>query len=78
MVLALGADFPIRFEIFFPDDGAAGVALRPHAFGVDAAFFGRRGIFDRFFFALEPGHGSGFLGSRALYEVNSSELKVER
>ena len=62
MVVALGADFPIRFEIFFPDDRAAGIALGPHAFGVDAALFGRGGIFDRFFFALEPGHGSRCFG----------------
>src|ERR1700683_1174960 len=77
MVLTLGADFPIRFQGFFPNDGAAGIALRPHAFGVHAAFLGRRGIFDRFFFALEPGHGLRFLGWTALYEVNSSSLKVE-
>jgi hypothetical protein len=44
---------------------------------VNAAFLGRSGIFDRFFFTLEPGHGSRFLGWKAPYEVNSSQLKVE-
>jgi hypothetical protein len=57
MVVALGADFPIRFEVLFPDDGAAGAAFGPHAFGADTALFDRRGIFDWFFFAFKPGHG---------------------
>ena len=57
MVIALGADVPVCVEILLPDDGAAGAALRPQAFGADAALVHRRGIFDRFFFALEPGHG---------------------
>jgi len=57
MVLALGADLPVRFEILFPDDGAAGAALHPHALGADSSLVGRRGIFYRFFLALEPGHG---------------------
>ena len=57
MVLALGADFPIRFEILFPNDGAAGAALGPQAFGADAALVHRGGILERFFFSFEPSHG---------------------
>src|SRR6266571_7964905 len=56
MELALGADVEIRFEVLAKDDGAAGLALDPQAFGADAALFGRRRLLDRFFVALEPGH----------------------
>src|SRR5580704_6784882 len=80
VVLALGADFPIRFQIFFPNDGAAGIALRPHAFGVNAAFLRRRGIFDRFFFALEPGHGLRFWAGQPFTKliVHRGKLKAKK
>jgi hypothetical protein len=54
--LALGADMEISFEVLAEDDGAAGFALDPQAFGAHTALFGRGGLFDRFFVALEPGH----------------------
>jgi hypothetical protein len=57
MELALGADVEIRFEVLAKDDGIAGLALDPQAFGAHAALFGRSGLLDRFFVALEPGHG---------------------
>ena len=55
--LALGADKEIRFEVLAEDDRAARLALDPQAFGAHTALFGRRSLFDRFFVALEPGHG---------------------
>ena len=58
MVLALGADASVALEVFLPDDGAATGALGPQAFGLDAPLVGRRGLLDRFFAALEPGHGN--------------------
>ena len=70
MELTLRADVEIRLEILAEDDGVAGLALDPQAFGAHAALFGRGGLLDRFFVALEPGHG------RKL-KVNSSKLKVE-
>ena len=56
MLIALGTDFPVRFEILLPDDRAAGAALRPQPFGADAALVDGRRILDRFFLALKPGH----------------------
>jgi hypothetical protein len=56
MVITLWADVPIRLQIFLPDNGAARTALRPHAFGADAALFHRRGVFNRLLFAFKPGH----------------------
>ena len=65
MVIAFRADLPIRLQIFFPDDGAAGVALDPQAFGADAALIDGRRVLDPFFVALEPGHASSrFLAAR--------------
>src|SRR2546427_673464 len=69
MKLALGADVQIRFEVLAKDNRAAGLALDPQAFRAHTALFGRGGLFDRFFFALEPGH-------RRQLTVHS--LKVER
>jgi hypothetical protein len=57
MVVAFGADFPVGFEIFLPDDGAATAAFDPHAFGNNPAFADGRGILDWFFLALKPSHG---------------------
>src|SRR5712692_4324553 len=54
--LALGADVKIRFKVLAEDDGAARFAFDPQAFGAHAALFGRGGLFDRFFVALEPSH----------------------
>ena len=67
MKLALGADEEIGFEVLAKDNVAAGLALDPQAFGAHAALFGRGGLFDRFFVALEPGHG----------KVDSRKIKVE-
>ena len=57
MVVALRANFPVCLQVFFPDDGAAGAALCPHAFGAHTTFLHRSGVLDRFFLAFEPGHG---------------------
>jgi hypothetical protein len=57
MVIALGADLPIGFEILLPYDRPAPVALCPKAFGADTSLINRRRIFDRAFFSLKPGHG---------------------
>src|SRR2546428_14163042 len=55
--LTLGADVQIGFEVLAKDDRAAGLAFDPKAFGAHAALFGRCRLLDRFFVALEPGHG---------------------
>src|SRR5216684_5419700 len=68
--LALGADEKIPFKVLAKDDGAAGFALDPQAFGAHAALLGRSGLFDRFFVALEPGH-------RRKLSVFSYEFSVE-
>src|SRR5437773_11312782 len=47
MELALGADEEIRFEVLAEDDGAAGFALDPQAFGGHAALLGRSGLLER-------------------------------
>src|SRR5580704_18055029 len=52
MMVALRADFPVRLQVFFPDDGAAGTTLCPHAFGAHAAFFDGRGVLNRLFLTL--------------------------
>ena len=49
MVLALRANFPVRFKVFFPDDRTAGTALDPQSFGADAAFIDGRRILDGLF-----------------------------
>src|ERR1700687_3056354 len=46
MKLALGTDEEIFFEVFAEDDGAAGFALDPEAFGANTALFGRGGLFN--------------------------------
>src|SRR5450755_908510 len=56
MEAALGADQEIGFEILAEDDGAAGLALDPQTFGAHFALFGRSGLLDGFFVALEPSH----------------------
>ena len=56
VVLAFRADVRVGFQVFFPDDGPAAGALGPQPFGLYAPLVGRRGLFNRFFRALEPGH----------------------
>jgi hypothetical protein len=58
MKLAFRTDAEIRLEVFPENDGAAGFALHPQPFGTDAALFGWRRLFNRFFIALKPGHFS--------------------
>ncbi len=58
MMLAFGADAPVGFQIFFPDNRAATLALGPQPFGLHAALIGRRGLVDPFFLSLKPGHGN--------------------
>src|SRR6267142_5052359 len=70
MELALGADVEIGFEVLAENDGAAGFALDPQALGAHATLFGRGGLFDRFFVALEPGHGES-----CQFSVISSKLE---
>ncbi len=53
---ALWADEQVRFEIFAEDDGAARFALHPQTLGAHLALFGRCGLLDCFFIALEPSH----------------------
>jgi len=56
MLLALGANLPVRFEVLLPDDRAAAAALHPQPFGPDSALVDGRRIFNRLLFALEPRH----------------------
>ncbi len=56
MKIALGADLPVRLQIFLPNDRAAGIALNPQAFGADASLIRRRRLLDPFFLPFEPGH----------------------
>jgi hypothetical protein len=56
-MIALGANFPVGFEILFPDGGAAGIALDPEALGANAPLVDGCGILDGLFIALKPGHG---------------------
>src|SRR5260370_896890 len=56
MMLALGTDAPVRFQVFLPPNRAATFALRPQPFRLNAALVGRRGLIDPFFVSLEPGH----------------------
>src|SRR5258708_24530943 len=57
MMLALGADAPVWFEVLLPDNRAAALALGPQPFGLHAALVGRRGLIDPLFLSLKPGHG---------------------
>src|SRR6202050_2272749 len=57
VVLALGADLPIRFQVLLPNNRATRAALCPQALGADPALVYRRGILNRAFFSFEPGHG---------------------
>jgi hypothetical protein len=57
VMIALGANFPVGFEILFPDGGAAGIALDPEALGANAPLVDGCGILDGLFIALKPGHG---------------------
>jgi hypothetical protein len=53
VLVALGADVEILFEVLFPDNLAAAVTLHPQAFGADFLFAGSvkfAGL------SLEPSH----------------------